>query len=114
MAVCPLIGHCALWSASSKVIRVVTSFLLSSLFLPHLDLTALYPTIVPPGVLPNSESKMEAVDALLNFVDQNGALTIVLLTAVLLLIRSVVVAIPRMVRYGLNTSRVGRKFGMMF
>lgn len=41
---------------------------------------------------------MEALEPVFNFVDQNGALTIVLLTATLLLIRSVIVAIPKMVR----------------
>lgn len=50
---------------------------------------------------------MEALAPVFNFVDQNGALTIVLLTATLLLIRSVIVSIPKMVRIlGLTPLRV--------
>lgn len=41
---------------------------------------------------------MEALEPVYNFVEQNGTLTIVLLTAILLLIRSVVVSLPKMVR----------------
>lgn len=41
---------------------------------------------------------MEFVDTLSNFVVNNGASTIVILTALLLLVRSVVISIPKMVR----------------